>query len=69
MNLLNETQRLLEESDLSLEEIAKGAGVGFYWLQSFKRRLHREPSVVKVQALHDFLIGGGQWATSTRKSI
>lgn len=55
MNLLNETKKMLHESDLTLMEVAIGADVGFYWLQSFKRELHPEPSVVKTQKLYDFL--------------
>lgn len=54
--LLDRTYRLLAATDLTYDEIAKGAQVGFDWLAKFKQRCIVEPGVKKVQAVHDFLI-------------
>lgn len=55
MSLLQRTYELLERSDLTREEIAKGAGVGIDWLKKFAGQRIPEPGVKKVQAVHDFL--------------
>lgn len=57
MNLLDKTKVLLPvaKSQMSLREIAVGAGVGFEWLRKFDDGTSKHPSVVRVQALHDFL--------------
>ena len=57
MNLLDKTRVLLPiaKSHQSLREIAQGAGVGFEWLRKFDDGTSKHPSVVRVQALHDYL--------------
>ena len=57
MNLLDKTKVLLPvaKTSMSLREIARGAGVGFEWLRKFDDGTSQHPSVVRVQALHDFL--------------
>ena len=57
MNLLDKTKVLLAvgKSDMNLREIAQGAGVGFEWLRKFDDGTSKHPSVVRVQALHDYL--------------
>lgn len=56
-SLLDRTKKLLtQRGDLTLREIADGAGVGHEWLRSFMYgdRI-REPGVLKIQKIHDFL--------------
>lgn len=57
MDLLSETYRLLGRvrGEMTLREIAQGAGVNYHWLGKFAQRAYSDPSVVKVQALHTFL--------------
>jgi hypothetical protein len=57
MNLLDKTKVLLSvaKSQMSLREIAAGADVGFEWLRKFEDGTSKHPSVVRVQALHDYL--------------
>lgn len=57
MNLLDKTRVLLSvaKSQMSLREIAAGAGVGFEWLRKFDDGTSKHPSVVRVQSLHDYL--------------
>lgn len=58
MNLLDKTRVLLavaKGQKHSLREIATGAGVGFEWLRKFEDGTSKHPSVVRVQALHDYL--------------
>lgn len=56
-SLLERTKKLLgQRGDLTLREIAEGAGVGHEWLRSFLYgdRI-REPGVSKIEKLHNFL--------------
>ena len=57
MNLLDKTKVLLPvaKSRMTLREISSGAGVGFEWLRKFDDGTSKNPSVTRVQALHDFL--------------
>lgn len=57
-DLLTKTRRLLEDSDLPLREIAAGAGepVTHDWLKKFSGDYASDPSVTRVQRLHDFLV-------------
>ena len=55
MNLLDKTKVLLSVSKEPRREIAKNAGVGFEWLRAFEEGRTHHPSVVRVQALHDYL--------------
>jgi hypothetical protein len=53
--LLKKTFELLHASRLTQREIAEGADVGYEWLRKFKANLIPDPSINRVQALHDFL--------------
>lgn len=53
--LLEKTRVLLQNCDLPLNEIANMSGVGYEWLRKFKADLIPDPSVNRVQILHDFL--------------
>ena len=57
-DLLSKTRSLLESSDLSLREIAEGAGlpVTYEWLKKFAGDYQSDPTVTRVQTLHDFLL-------------
>jgi hypothetical protein len=57
-DLLSKTRALLESSDLPLREIAEGAGppVSYEWLKKFAGDYESDPSVTRVQTLHDFLM-------------
>jgi hypothetical protein len=55
--LLESTYRLLDASTLTHREISKGANVDINWLAKFKQRAIEEPGVLKVQRVHDFLVG------------
>ena len=57
--LLERTQRLLRNaSDVSLAEIAREAGppVAYDWLKRFAAGEIPDPSVNRIQALHDYLV-------------
>ncbi len=60
-DLLSTTRRLLKHcrDDLSLREIAEGAGppVSLEWLKKFAGDYQCDPTVTRVQRLHDFLQG------------
>jgi hypothetical protein len=53
--LLEKTVLLLRKCDTPLIEIANMSGVGYEWLRKFKADLIPDPSVNRVQALHDCL--------------
>ena len=56
-DLLSKTRDLLDRSQLSLREIAEGAGppVTYEWLKKFAGDYQSDPTVTRVQTLHDFL--------------
>jgi hypothetical protein len=56
-DLLTKTRRLLAECDLPLRDIAAGAGepVTHEWLKKFAGDYQSDPTVTRVQRLHDFL--------------
>jgi hypothetical protein len=56
-DLLSKTRSLLERSELSLREIAEGAGppVTYEWLKKFAGDYQSDPTITRVQTLHDFL--------------
>lgn len=60
IGLLDATYDLLEQAAprQTLPEIAKGAGVGYEWLQKFSQRAVKNPTVTRVQKLHDYLKAG-----------
>jgi hypothetical protein len=53
--LLEETQRLLQETDKPLLEIYRETGLNFYWLRKMASRSIPEPGVNKVQKLYEYL--------------
>jgi hypothetical protein len=58
-NLLDATRKLLSElAEVPLAEIARGAGrpVAYDWLKRFAADEIPDPSVNRVQHLHDFLV-------------
>ena len=57
-DLLTKTRAMLESSELSLREIAEGAGspVTYEWLKKFAGDYQSDPTVTRVQTLHDFLV-------------
>lgn len=56
-DLLSKTRDLLAQTDLPLREIAQGAGppVTYEWLKKFAGDYQSDPTVTRVQTLHDFL--------------
>lgn len=56
-DLLSKTRDLLDRTSLSLREIAEGAGppVTYEWLKKFAGDYQSDPTVTRVQTLHDFL--------------
>lgn len=55
-SLLDKTFQLLDATDLTYRQIAKGAAVDMNWLAKFKQGAIKEPGVQKVQRVHDFLL-------------
>lgn len=56
-SLMQETRRLLKESDKSLLEIHKESGISFYWLRRFSSGYVKDPSVNTIQELYEYLTG------------
>lgn len=54
--LLTKTLELLENCDLPLAEIAKESNLGYEWLKKLKGGTIPDPSVNRIQTLHDFLV-------------
>ena len=56
-SLLVRTKRLLEcRGNLSLREIAEGAGVGHEWLRSLAYGAIKDPGVLRLEKLHAYLV-------------
>lgn len=57
MKLLDKTIFMLPlvRAQQTSREIAEGADVGFEWLKKFEGGHINEPSVVRIQKLHDYL--------------
>jgi hypothetical protein len=55
--LLEKTLELLEDCPYTMPELYMRTGVSFYWIRKFKTGTMRNPSVVKVQTLYEFLTG------------
>jgi hypothetical protein len=57
-DLLTKTRKLLADCELPLREIAAGAGdpVTHEWLKKFAGDYQSDPTVTRVQTLHDFLV-------------
>jgi hypothetical protein len=54
--LLEKTLEMLRNCDLTLTEIATKSNLGLEWLKKLKAGLIPDPSVNKIQKLHDFLV-------------
>lgn len=55
--LLDRTLQLLSDSgSLNREEIARGAAVGVEWLKKLQGGSIADPSVRRIQRLHDYLL-------------
>lgn len=55
-SLLSRTKRLLDErGELSLREIADGAGVGHQWVRSLVYNRIKDPGIKRLEKLHAFL--------------
>ena len=56
-SLLARTKKLLtQRGDLSLRQIAQGAGVGHEWLRSLVYGAIEEPGVTKLEKVHNYLV-------------
>lgn len=55
-NLLEKTLSLLSVSKDTIGFISKSVGVSPRWIYKLKNAEVKDPSVVKVQALYDFLV-------------
>ena len=53
--LLTKTRELLRDCPEPLNKIARESDVGYEWLRKFKADQIPDPSVNRVQALHDYL--------------
>lgn len=54
--LLTKTLDLLKSCDLPLSEIATKSNLGLEWLKKLKYGAIPDPSVNKIQTLHDWLV-------------
>lgn len=55
--LLDTTMELLaQRGDLTLEQVAQGAGVGYSWLTKLNAGAIPKPGVHPVQKVHDWLL-------------
>jgi hypothetical protein len=54
--LLQRTLDLLQNCELSLAEIATKSNLGVEWLKKLKGGSIPDPSVRRIQRLHDFLL-------------
>jgi predicted permease len=54
--LLTKTLDLLRKCDLPLSEVATKSNLGLEWLKKLKYGAIPDPSVNKIQQLHDFLV-------------
>ncbi len=53
--LKNSTLNLIDESRKPIRQIAIGSGVGYEWLIKFSKHGIKEPSIRKMQKVHEFL--------------
>lgn len=54
-NLMSNTIELLKEEKRSLTTIAEITGLPYLWIRNFKAGLYINPSVNRVEYLHNFL--------------
>ena len=55
--LYEQTLILLQDSELTLQEVAVGSGLPYDWIVSVKYDRIKNPSVNRVQQLYEFLSG------------
>lgn len=55
VDLLDRTYTLLDQCTLRRTELARRAKVGEEWLKKFEARAMKDPSVRRVQKVHNFL--------------
>lgn len=60
MRLLNDTLRLLQSYPGSLVKLAKESGLPSAWLWKVKSGKTRNPGVIQLEKLHDFLRNASQ---------
>lgn len=53
--MLDETYRLLDQCNLTYEEIARGAGVNVWWLRKLAIRTFDDPGTRRVERVYRFL--------------
>lgn len=54
-SLLSDTHRLLQQDPRTPSELARASGLSYHWLMKMKARAIRDPSVNRVEQLHNFL--------------
>ena len=55
--LYEQTLRLLTDTNLTIQEIAKQSGLPYDWLVSVRYDRVKDPSVNRIQTLYEFLSG------------
>ena len=55
--LMTVTRDLLHNDVRTQQEIHKGTGIPFHWIQQFSFGKFKNPSVNRVQSLYEFLSG------------
>lgn len=55
--LMKKTLALLKKDKRTPLEISMETGINFYWLKKFKDGAIKNPSVNKVEFIHEFLTG------------
>lgn len=56
-SLMDETRRLLKESDIPRYKLAEAIGVTRVWIRDFERGNYIDPGVNKIQKLYEILSG------------
>lgn len=54
-NLYEETIHLLEQAELTVEEIGRGVGMSGRWVRKVREGQIKDPGVNKIQRLYEFL--------------
>ncbi len=55
MNIIQDTQRLIRESDMTQGEICKKAKVSQRWMQNFLHDKMKDPGILRVTRLREVL--------------
>lgn len=67
--LLTKTLALLKNCELPLSEIATKSNLGVEWLKKLKGGYIPDPSVNKIQRLHDWLVKHAQESQRNTKAV